>query len=84
MGTRFHLDSVSTKDGTLWFTLVIENPTNYFVELYNDSSQPFLTERTKIIKPIDFKNHQVNGVPLVKLVENTLKGMVETLQSLPR
>ena len=77
MAERFHLDSVSTASGTIWFTLVIDNPLTYYVELYNDSRNAFIKDRTKRILPADLSKHWVNGVPLISLVENKLEEMAE-------
>jgi hypothetical protein len=74
---RFHLDSVTTLEGTTWFTLVIEEPAKYFVEQYNDAKTAFATNRTKRILPSEFSKHWVNGIPLVMLIENKLGELVE-------
>jgi len=71
------LDSVRSQEGALWFTLVIENPSNHHVEIYKDSNQPFVKDRLKILKPNEFGSCQVNGVFLGKLVENKMKEILE-------
>jgi hypothetical protein len=77
MAQRFHLDLVNTTDGTIWFTLVVDDPVGYFVEEYNDSPNVFIKGRTKLITPCDLAKHEVNGVSLIKLVENKLQEIVE-------
>ena len=68
MAKKYHLDSVSGADGTTSFTLVFEDPKNFFVE---ERHEPRLPEVEKIIRnipPSDFDKHHVNGVSLIKLV----------------
>ena len=74
---RFHLDSVTNADGTTWFTLVIEDPVNYFVEQYNDAKIAFVRNETRHILRSEIGKHWVNGVPLVMLVENKLGELAE-------
>src|SRR6185369_2082003 len=69
---RFHLGSISEDSGTIWFTLVVDSPSNFFVERYNDSTQPFIRDRLKTIKPSEFGKHQINGVSLNKIVGSKL------------
>ena len=85
MAQRFHLDLMNSPEGTVWFTLVLEEPVRYHVESYTDSRNAYLKERTKYIAPSEFGQYQVNGVPLIKLVENKLQDMVEAswLQGIP-
>ena len=71
----YDLGSVERADGTVWFTLVFESPTSYCVFKYDDSPALFLKERTEIIHPDEFDRHEVNGVPLSKLVEEKLKAL---------
>lgn len=73
MAKRHHLKSVETADGTIWLTLVCEDPLNFFIEQYNDAKISFLKERLKIIRSNELGRHEINGVPLVKLVERELK-----------
>jgi hypothetical protein len=77
MAERFHLDSVTTAEGTTWFTLVIEGSANYFVEQYNDAKVPFVKRQTIRILRSEFSKHRVNGVSLVMLVENKLGDLAE-------
>ena len=72
MAERFHLDSVSGPDGTTWYTLVLEDPVIYFVEQYNDTRNAFIKERTKRIARADLGKHNVNGIPLITLVESKM------------
>jgi len=76
---RFHLDSVKDREGTIWFTLVMEDPTNYFVEQYNDSQFGTAQQRTMCISRDKLKNHNVNGIPLITLVENKLAEIAEAV-----
>jgi len=78
---RFYLDSMDRPDGTLWFTLVYENSTTFFVEQYNDSAFSFMTGRSKNIKPAEFPHYTVNGVPLVTLVDTKLKQISDAMLS---
>lgn len=73
MEKRFYLDSDHRPEGTIWYTLVFENPTTYFVERFNDSVLSFLTGRVKKIRPSEFNGQTVNGVRLAELVETKLK-----------
>jgi len=68
MSERIHLGSVSKPEGALWFTLVVESPIHFYVEVYNDSPRSFLVERTKIVRVGEFGRHDVNGVSLSTLV----------------
>lgn len=68
MPKKVHLDSVNKAQGTVWFTLVFDNPDRFFVEERFDSNQPFLKNKVKEIKPGEFDQHTVNGVSLSKLV----------------
>ena len=72
MAERFHIDSVARPEGILWFTFVYESPKSYYIECYNDSPQPFIKDRLTIIKPADFKKHEVNGVTLNQLLQTKL------------
>ncbi|HEU6448482.1 MAG TPA: hypothetical protein VFV23_08600 [Verrucomicrobiae bacterium] len=73
MQKRHHLDEINKPDGIIWFTLVFEDYTNFFVESYNDSNKPFIAERLKNISVRDFDKYEVNGVPLKKLVAAKLE-----------
>ena len=77
MADRFHLDSVATASGTVWYTLVIDNPVGYYVEQYNDSKNAFIKDRTKRISAVELTKHWVNGTPLITLVENKMTEMAE-------
>ena len=68
MAKKVHLDSVAKPNGTVWFTLVFENPASFFVEERFDSNRPFSNNKIKEIKPGEFSGHVVNGVSLSKLV----------------
>ncbi len=68
---------MTTAEGTTWFTLIIEDPANYFVELYNDAKIAFAINQPKHNLPSDFSKHWVNGVPLVMLIENKLGELAE-------
>jgi hypothetical protein len=71
----YDLGSVERADGTVWYTLVFESPTSCCVFRYDDSPALFLKERTEIIHMDDFDKHEVNGIPLSKLVEEKLKAL---------
>lgn len=73
MSQRFHLGSVSRNEGTLWFTLVMENTKDFYVELYNDTCQPFVKERLKTFRIADFDQYEINGVALKKLVADKMQ-----------
>lgn len=73
MSQRIYLGSVSTFEGTVWFTLVLENPTNYHVERYNDTAQAFMKDRLKIIQPHEFGQFHIDGKSLAKVVEEKLQ-----------
>lgn len=73
MPHRYHLDSTEGNEGTIWFTLVFDNSTQFFVEKYNDSSRVFVKERFKKIYPDEFGGYQINSIPLGKLVASKLK-----------
>ena len=57
----------------MWYTLVFEGSTDFFVEQFNDSVLSFLTGRVKKIRPAEFNGHVVNGVLLADLVEAKLR-----------
>ena len=57
----------------MWYTLVFEDSTVFFVEQFNDSVLSFLTGRVKKIRPAEFGGHLINGVPLADVVEAKLK-----------
>lgn len=68
MAERFYLGAEPKAEGTIHFTLVVENPDDFCVEAYNDSRLPFVRERHKIIRAHHFTNYKINGVTLDKLV----------------
>ena len=70
---RYHLDFEEKPAGTLSYTLVFEDFSNYFVEQYNDSKLSFLTNRVKKISPQEFDHFSVNGQSLAELVSKKLK-----------
>ena len=80
MAERFHLDSVKNRDSTTWYTLVVEDPVNYFVEEYNDTKNAFIKDRTKRIARADLGKHQINGTPLITVVENKMSDIAEAAQ----
>jgi hypothetical protein len=84
MATRVHLGSVEKLDGTVWFTLVIDNLSTFYVEQYNDSRQPLIRERIKTINPAEFNHYEVNGTPLSTLVETKMKEIFEAAKVVPR
>ncbi len=55
----------------------MEDPTNYFVEQYYDSKIRIVHDRTKRISRNELKNHTVNGIPLIMLVEIKLEEIAE-------
>lgn len=67
------LGSVKKTVETDWFTLIVENPDTYYVLVFTDSPLLTLKTKTKIVHPREFEEHQVNGVPLAKLVEEKLE-----------
>lgn len=71
-----HLGSVNSESGTVWFTLVIEDSFDYYVERYNDSQYPFVKERFKRIEPEEFGKHQINGVSLTRLIGEKMKEII--------
>jgi len=77
MAKRYHLDSIQTPSGTIWYTLVFESPSNYFVEQYNDTTLPFVKDRVRKIPQSEIPRCSVNSVPLNKLVEIKMKEIVE-------
>ena len=77
MADRFHLTSVKTVEGAIWYTLVLNDPIGFYVEKYNDSRNAFIKERTKTISPDELPKHWVNGMPLISLVENKLEELAE-------
>ena len=72
MAKRYHLKTVDGIDGTIWLTLVYEDPYHFFVEQYNDSRLSFLVDRLKIIRIDDLCRYEFEGVSLVDLVEQKL------------
>ncbi len=76
---RFHLDSAKDREGTIWFTLVVEDPINYFVEQYHDSKFRNAQDRMMCISRDKLRNHIVNGIPLITLVENKLAEIAEAI-----
>jgi len=70
---RYHLESEDKTTGTLSYTLVFEDASNYFVEQYNDSKLSFLTNRVKKIAPQEVDQYSVNGKSLSELVSKKLK-----------
>lgn len=73
MVKKLHLDSVIQPDGTVWFTLVFENPTKFFVEELHDSNLPFIKHKIRTISAADLEEHAINGVCMSKLVKSKLK-----------
>jgi hypothetical protein len=69
MTQRFYLGAMEEFSGMNTFTLVVESPSVYFVECYNDSRLSFIKERLKTIPSQATGKYRVNGVPLKKLVE---------------
>jgi len=80
MAPRHHLDSIQTPAGIIWYTLIFESPSNYFVEQCVDTNLPLLKDRVRKIQPSEFPKCSVNGIPLNKLVEIKMKEIVEASQ----
>ena len=80
---RYHLDSIETTTGTIWLTLVCENPFRFFVEQYNDSKLSFLKDRLKVIQAGDLDRHGVNGISLATLVERKRRQIQDMEKSTP-
>jgi len=57
----------------VWFTLVFEYGSEFFVERYDDSHLQIKEKRLQIIPSVDFKKHQLNGVSLRQLVDEKFK-----------
>ena len=62
---------------TIWYTLVLEDPIDYFVEQYHESNNTFSGCRTRQIEREDLVRHWVNDRPLIRLVEDKLLEIVE-------
>jgi hypothetical protein len=73
LNKRIHLGSTATAEGIIWFTLVFEYGSEFFVERYNDSHLDVKEKRLQIIPSNEFKKHLVNGVSLRQLVDEKFK-----------
>jgi len=73
MNKRIHLGSTTTPNGNVWFTLVFEYGSEFFVERYDDSDLNIKEKRLQIIPSNEFKKHLLNGVPLRQLVDEKFK-----------
>jgi hypothetical protein len=68
MVKKLYLDSTVKPEGTVWFTLVFENPTKFFVEELHDSNLPFVKHRVETISAADLDERTINGVSMKKVV----------------
>jgi|HubBroStandDraft_1064217.scaffolds.fasta_scaffold1389428_1 hypothetical protein len=68
MAKKIHLDSIERPEGTIWFTLVMENDKEFFVEKTIDTKLPTLKNKVEKIPPSDFSKHIVNGKSLTTLI----------------
>lgn len=83
MAERIHLGTIDRSDGTIWYTLIVESPTRFHVEQYNDSIQVFLKERLTTIPTNELGRHVIGGISLATLVadkfkEKNFQGNVQT------
>ena len=78
MARRFYLSSIDKDDGTvIWFTLVLEGASQFFVERCRDSRLPFMRDQITRIEGDDLGRVQLDGVSLDKLVKNRLREIRE-------
>jgi len=68
---------VATLQGTVWYTLILNDPVSFYVEVYNDSTNAFIKDRSKRILPVELHKHWVNDMPLISMVEQKLEEMAE-------
>lgn len=74
MAKRFYLNSVNKEDGTvIWFTLVMEDPANFFVERCRDSKLPFIPDKITRIEAGEFDDYHQDDVSLGRLVKERLR-----------
>jgi len=72
MPTKIHLDSMEKPEGTIWFTLIVENNKEFFVEKTTDSKLPHSRNKIEKITPSDFSKHVVNGKNLMTLIADRI------------
>ncbi|HEY1660905.1 MAG TPA: hypothetical protein VGI03_00665 [Verrucomicrobiae bacterium] len=76
--TERHLLSLEKRESEIIrFTLVINAPYSYFVEESHEPTQPFKKAHTMLIEATSLSNYQVNGVPLIKLVETKFEELAK-------
>ena len=76
----FPLDSINKPGGTeIFYSLIFDENGNMAVEEFHDFDQPHKNSRAMFIAPENFDKHEVNGVPLRKLVVNKLKEILPIL-----
>ena len=73
MTERIHLGTSESADGTMWYTLIMESPTRFHVEKYNDSKRAFLKDRLTIVPITEFGKHFIDGVSLAVLVADKFR-----------
>jgi len=86
MPDKFHLGKVQGPCGTIWFSLVLEGPDSHVVLRYNDTPHPLVKDRVLIIRPPEYDNYEINGVPLSRLVAErmtALKAVIEKMRHRP-
>lgn len=72
MPTKIHLDSMEKPEGTIWFTLIVENNKEFFVEKTIDSKLSYGRNKVEKIAPDDFGKHIVNGKNLKTLIADRI------------
>lgn len=68
MVKKLYLDSVVKPEMTVWFSIVFENSTKFFVEVMQDFNHPSHQREVKTISAADLEEHDINGVSMKKLV----------------
>lgn len=77
MVQRYKLDVVQRDDEIVTFTLVVDDPFDYFVEQRHEMLQPFRKAQERRIQRKDFLKYWVNENPLIVLVERKLEELAK-------
>ncbi|HXF11280.1 MAG TPA: hypothetical protein VN625_10895 [Desulfuromonadaceae bacterium] len=73
MAERIHLGTSIKPEGALGYTLVVESPTNFYVEQSLGAQPTRQDEDVKVIPVAEFGRYVINGSALGSLVADTFR-----------
>jgi hypothetical protein len=79
MDKRIQLGCVDKPGGTsIWYVLLLSTDGGMTVEETYDYDQPYKKDRVNIIEQANWHKYEVNGIPLVLLIERKMSEVPPT------